>query len=33
MGIVVASGLIICVLSTYFVVNRLVSLTKDELYS
>ena len=33
MGIVVASGLIICVLSIYFVVNRLVSLTKDELYS
>ena len=33
MGTVVASGLIICVLSTYFVVNRLVSLTKDELYS
>lgn len=33
MSIVVASGLIICVLSTYFVVNRLVSLTKDELYS
>ncbi len=32
MGIVVLSGLIICVLSTYFVVNKLVSLSKDELY-
>ena len=32
MGIVVASGLVICVTSTYFVVNKLVSLKKDELY-
>ena len=32
MGIVVASGLVICVASTYFVVNKLVSLKKDELY-
>ena len=33
MCIVVSSGLVICVVSTYFVVNKLVSLTKDELYS
>jgi len=32
MGIVIASGIVICLLSTYFVVNRLVSLGKDELY-
>ena len=32
MGIVIASGLIICLASTYFVVNKLVSLRKDELY-
>ncbi|MCI1640368.1 MAG: permease-like cell division protein FtsX [Bacteroidales bacterium] len=32
MGIVVAAGLVICIFSTYFVVNRLVSLSKDELY-
>ena len=32
MGIVIASGLIICVVSTYFVVGKLVSLKKDELY-
>ena len=32
MGIVVATGLVICVTSTWFVVNRLVSLKKDELY-
>lgn len=32
MGIVLAAGLVICVASTYFVVNRLVSLGKDELY-
>ena len=32
MGIVVAAGLVICVTSTWFVVNRLVSLKKDELY-
>lgn len=32
MGIVLASGLLICVTSTWFVVNKLVSLKKDELY-
>ena len=32
MGVVVASGLIICVISTWFVVNKLVLLDKDELY-
>lgn len=32
MCIVVAAGLLICVISTYFVVNKLVSLKKDELY-
>lgn len=32
MGIVIFSGLAICVISTYFVVNKLVSLEKDELY-
>lgn len=32
MAIVVVSGLVICVLSTYLVVNKLVSLGKDELY-
>ena len=32
MGIVVTSGLVICVTSTYFVVNKLVSLKKAELY-
>ena len=32
MAIVVVSGLAICVLSTYRVVNKLVSLSKDELY-
>lgn len=32
MGIVVLSGLAICVASTFFVVNKLVSLEKDELY-
>ena len=31
-GIVMASGLVICVTSTYFVVGKLVSLKKDELY-
>ena len=31
-GIVLLSGLIICVVSTYFVVGKLVSLKKDELY-
>lgn len=32
MGIVLVSGLAICLISTWFVVNRLVSLKKDELY-
>ena len=32
MGIVLASGLVICIASTYFVVNKLVSLKKAELY-
>lgn len=32
MGVVVMSGLLICVISTWFVVNKLVSLDKDELY-
>ncbi|MBR2608100.1 MAG: permease-like cell division protein FtsX [Bacteroidales bacterium] len=32
MGIVVVSGLAICMVSTWFVVNKLVSLNKDELY-
>lgn len=32
MGIVVVSGVVICVVSTYFVVGRLVSLDKSELY-
>lgn len=32
MGIVLASGLIICLLSTWLVVNKLLSLNKDELY-
>ena len=32
MGIVLAAGLAICLISTWFVVNRLVSLKKDELY-
>ncbi len=31
-GIVLASGLVICITSTWFVVNKLVSLKKDELY-
>lgn len=31
-GIVMVSGVVICLLSTYFAVNKLVSLTKDELY-
>ena len=31
-AIVLASGLIICLASTWFVVNRLVSLRKDDLY-
>lgn len=32
MGIVLVSGLVICLTSTWFVVNKLVSLKKDELY-
>ncbi len=32
MGIVLVCGLIICLASTWFVVNRLVGLKKDELY-
>ena len=32
LGIVVASGLTICLISTFFVVNKLISLKKDELY-
>lgn len=32
MGIVLVSGVLICLVSTYFVVGRLVSLSKDELY-
>ena len=32
MGIVVVSGVVICVVSTYFVVGRLVRLEKGELY-
>ena len=31
-GIVILSGLVICLVSTYFVVNKLISLRKDELY-
>jgi len=31
-GIVVLSGILICLVSTYFVVGRLVSLSNDELY-
>ena len=32
MGIMVVAGVAICVLSTWWVVGRLVSLSKDELY-
>lgn len=32
MGIVLVSGLLICMTSTWFTVNKLVSLKKDELY-
>ena len=32
MGIVLVSGLALCLVSTYFVVNKLISLHKDELY-
>ena len=31
-GIVLVSGMLICVVSTWFAVNRLVSLSKDDLY-
>ncbi len=31
-GVVLACGVVICVISTYFVVNKLVSLRKSELY-
>ncbi len=31
-GIVIVSGVLICTISTYFVVNKLLSLSKDELY-
>ena len=32
LGIMIVAGVLICVVSTYFVVNRLVSLSKNELY-
>lgn len=32
LGIIVVSGIVICVVCTWFVVGRLVSLSKDELY-
>ena len=32
MGIVIVSGVLICVVSTYFVVNNLISLKRGELY-
>ena len=32
-GLVVASGIVLCVVSTYFVVNKLVRMNKDKLYS
>ncbi len=32
MGIIIFAGLAICLISTYFVVNKLISLRKDELY-
>lgn len=32
MGVVLLAGVVICVVSTFFVVNKLVSLGKDELY-
>lgn len=32
MAIVIASGLLICTVSTWFVVNKLISLKKDDLY-
>ena len=33
MGVMVVSGVVICVVSTYFVVNRLVGFDRDQLYS
>ena len=33
MAVMVASGVIICTVSTYFVVNRLVGYDRDQLYS
>ena len=32
MGIVLVCGILICLVSTWFVVNKLVALKKDELY-
>jgi cell division transport system permease protein len=32
LGIVLVSGMLICLLSTWMVVNKLLSLNKDELY-
>lgn len=32
LGIVIVAGVLICVVSTYFVVGKLISLTRDELY-
>jgi cell division transport system permease protein len=32
MAVVLVSGLLLCVVSTYFVVNKLVALEKDQLY-
>jgi len=32
MGVVLVTGIVICVISTFFVVNKLVSLRKDDLY-
>ena len=32
MGVVIAAGLLICVVSTYFLVGKMVSLDKSELY-
>ncbi len=32
-GLVVAAGIVLCVVSTYFVVNKLVRMNKDKLYS
>ena len=31
-GIVMVSGIVICLVSTYFVVNKLISLDKGDLY-